>query len=84
MILQHPSYFGHRFAFHSLMIGIQESARVNAVIVVIKGAVVLTCTVLYLAFSFVLIGMVNYKMMMGDAAPVATAINLPLIPGFRS
>ncbi|MBI4309859.1 MAG: amino acid permease [Candidatus Omnitrophica bacterium] len=34
------------------------------------------CTVLYLAFSFVLTGMVNYQAMRGDAAPVATAINL--------
>lgn len=137
-----------------LMIGIQESARVNAVIVVIKVAVVLTfiavgmhyinwnnyspfippntgkfgefgwsgimraagviffayigfdtvstaaqesrrpqrdvpigiigsliiCTVLYLAFSFVLTGMVNYKLMKGDAAPVATAINITPYP----
>ena len=137
-----------------LMIGIQESARVNAVIVVIKVLVVLTfiavglhyinwnnytpfippntgkfgefgisgimraagviffayigfdtvstaaqesrhphrdvpigiigslviCTVLYLAFAFVLTGMVNYKLMKGDAAPVATAINLTPYP----
>ncbi len=38
------------------------------------------CTILYLAFSFVLTGMVNYKMMRGDAAPVATAINLTPYP----
>lgn len=38
------------------------------------------CTVLYLAFSFVLTGMVNYKAMKGDAAPVATAINLTPYP----
>ncbi len=38
------------------------------------------CTVLYLAFSFVLTGMVNYKLMRGDAAPVATAINLTPYP----
>ncbi len=40
----------------------------------------LICTVLYLAFSFVLTGMVNYKAMQGDAAPVATAINLTPYP----
>ncbi len=38
------------------------------------------CTILYLAFSFVLTGMVNYKAMKGDAAPVATAINLTPYP----
>ncbi len=32
------------------------------------------CTVLYVAFAVVLTGMVNYKQMHGDAAPVATAI----------
>jgi len=38
------------------------------------------CTVLYLAFAAVLTGMVNYKDMRGDAAPVATAINLTPYP----
>ncbi len=38
------------------------------------------CTILYLAFSSVLTGMVNYKAMKGDAAPVATAINLTPYP----
>ncbi len=38
------------------------------------------CTVLYLAFSSVLTGMVYYKDMRGDAAPVATAINLTPYP----
>jgi basic amino acid/polyamine antiporter, APA family len=33
------------------------------------------CTLLYVAFAFVLIGMVNYAAMKGDAAPVATAID---------
>jgi basic amino acid/polyamine antiporter, APA family len=33
------------------------------------------CTVLYVAFSLVLTGMVNYQAMQGDAAPVATAID---------
>ena len=137
-----------------LMVGIQESSRVNAVIVVIKVAVVVTfiavgyyfinwqnynpfippntgtfgefgisgimraaaviffayigfdavstaaqearrpqrdvpigiigslaiCTVLYILFAFVLTGMVNYTAMKGDAAPVATAINLTPYP----
>lgn len=40
----------------------------------------LICTVLYLVFSFVLTGMVNYKVMRGDAAPVATAINVTPYP----
>src|SRR6202140_466684 len=34
------------------------------------------CTVLYVAFAFVLTGMVKYTAMKGDAAPVATAIAL--------
>lgn len=33
------------------------------------------CTVLYVAFSLVLTGIVNYRDMRGDAAPVATAID---------
>src|SRR6202035_3918676 len=32
------------------------------------------CTVLYVAFAFVLTGMVKYSAMRGDAAPVVTAI----------
>ncbi len=39
----------------------------------ILGAL-LICTVLYVGFAAVLTGMVNYKQMHGDAAPVATAI----------
>ncbi len=38
------------------------------------------CTVLYILFAFVLTGMLNYKLMKGDAAPVATAINLTPYP----
>ena len=38
------------------------------------------CTILYILFSFVLTGMLNYKAMRGDAAPVATAINLTPYP----
>ncbi|MDE1921082.1 MAG: amino acid permease [Candidatus Omnitrophica bacterium] len=45
----------------------------------IIGSLVI-CTILYILFSFVLTGMVNYKMMRGDAAPVATAINLTPFP----
>ncbi len=39
----------------------------------ILGALAI-CTVLYVGFAAVLTGMVNYKQMHGDAAPVATAI----------
>ena len=35
----------------------------------------LICTLAYVLFSFVLTGLVNYKDMLGDAAPVATAID---------
>lgn len=49
----------------------------------ILGSLVI-CTVLYLAFSLVLTGMVNYKDMMGDAAPVATAINLTPYPWLQA
>lgn len=45
----------------------------------ILGSLVI-CTILYLVFAFVLTGMVNYKDMRGDAAPVATAINLTPYP----
>ena len=38
------------------------------------------CTVLYLAFAWVLTGMVNYQDMRGDAAPVATAISITPYP----
>ena len=34
------------------------------------------CTVIYIAFATVLVGMVNFRAMHGDAAPVATAINM--------
>jgi APA family basic amino acid/polyamine antiporter len=36
----------------------------------------LICTVLYIAFSFVLTGILNYKDMIGEAAPVAKAIDV--------
>ena len=38
------------------------------------------CTIIYIAFASVLTGMVYYKDMHGDAAPVATAINLTPYP----
>ncbi len=38
------------------------------------------CTVLYVVFAFVMTGMLNYQLMRGDAAPVATAINLTPFP----
>jgi APA family basic amino acid/polyamine antiporter len=38
------------------------------------------CTVLYVAFAFVLTGMVHYTDMKGDAAPVATAIDITPYP----
>jgi APA family basic amino acid/polyamine antiporter len=40
----------------------------------------IVCTLLYIAFAFVLTGMVNYRAMHGDAHPVATAINLTPFP----
>jgi APA family basic amino acid/polyamine antiporter len=36
----------------------------------------IVCTILYVAFSHVLTGMVNYKTFKGDASPVATVISL--------
>ncbi len=41
----------------------------------ILGSLVV-CTIIYVVFALVLTGMVNYQVMRGDAAPVATAINL--------
>ena len=35
----------------------------------------LVCTLAYVCFAFVMTGLVNYRDMLGDAAPVATAIN---------
>ena len=48
----------------------------------IIGSLIL-CTVLYILFSFVLTGMLNYKLMKGDAAPVVTAISLTPYPWLR-
>ncbi len=44
----------------------------------------LICTIIYIAFSSVLTGMLNYKMMKGDPAPVATAINLTPYPWLQA
>jgi len=38
------------------------------------------CTILYIAFSLVLVGMVNYQALKGDSAPTATAINMTPFP----
>ncbi len=38
------------------------------------------CTILYIAFSLVLVGMVNYQALRGDSAPTATAINMTPFP----
>ena len=66
--------------FDSVSTAAQESRRPQKDIPIgIIGSLII-CTILYLAFSFVLTGMVNYKLMKGDAAPVATAINLTPYP----
>ena len=43
----------------------------------------LICTVLYIAFGFVLTGLVNYKDLDNDAHPVVTAINQTPFPCFE-
>ncbi|MDE2221744.1 MAG: amino acid permease, partial [Candidatus Omnitrophica bacterium] len=43
----------------------------------------LICTVIFIVFSFVLTGMLNYKAMQGDPAPVATAIDLTPYPWLK-
>ncbi|HKW52691.1 MAG TPA: amino acid permease [Stellaceae bacterium] len=49
----------------------------------ILGSLVI-CTILYVAFAFVLTGMVKYTAMKGDAAPVATAIALTPYPWLQA
>ena len=44
----------------------------------------LICTVLYIAFGFVLTGLVNYKDLQNDAHPVVTAINQTPFPWLRT
>ncbi len=41
------------------------------------------CTILYIAFSLVLVGMVNYHALKGDSAPTATAINMTPFPTLK-
>ena len=66
--------------FDTVSTAAQESRRPQRDVPIgIIGSLII-CTVLYLAFAFVLTGMVNYKLMKGDAAPVATAINLTPYP----
>ena len=48
----------------------------------ILGSLVI-CTVLYIAFALVLTGMVYYQAMRGDAAPVATAIDMTPFPWLK-
>jgi APA family basic amino acid/polyamine antiporter len=48
----------------------------------ILGSLVI-CTVLYIAFALVLTGMVYYQAMRGDAAPVATAIDVTPFPWLK-
>ncbi|HTJ63288.1 MAG TPA: amino acid permease [Alphaproteobacteria bacterium] len=45
----------------------------------IMGSLVI-CTLLYIAFSLVLVGMVNYQALKGDSAPTATAIDMTPFP----
>jgi APA family basic amino acid/polyamine antiporter len=45
----------------------------------IMGSLVI-CTILYIAFSLVLVGMVNYHALRGDPAPTATAIDITPFP----
>ena len=42
------------------------------------------CTVLYIAFGFILTGLVNYKDLQNDAHPVVTAINQTPFPWLRT
>ncbi|OGW97082.1 MAG: amino acid transporter [Omnitrophica WOR_2 bacterium GWA2_45_18] len=66
--------------FDAVSTAAQESRRPQRDVPVGIIGSLLICTVLYLLFSFVLTGMVNYTLMKGDAAPVATAINLTPYP----
>lgn len=70
--------------FDTVSTAAEESKRPQRDVPIgILGSLVI-CTVLYLAFAFVLTGMVNYKDMRGDAAPVATAINLTPYPWLQA
>ncbi|MEI7998124.1 MAG: amino acid permease [Candidatus Omnitrophota bacterium] len=66
--------------FDSVSTAAQESRKPSRDIPIGILGSLLICTILYLAFAFVLTGMVNYKAMRGDAAPVATAIGMTPYP----
>ncbi len=69
--------------FDSVSTAAQESRKPSRDIPIgILGSLFI-CTILYLLFAFVLTGMVNYKDMRGDAAPVATAIGLTPYPWLK-
>ncbi|MBP9854831.1 MAG: amino acid permease [Candidatus Omnitrophica bacterium] len=66
--------------FDTVSVAAQESKNPQRDVPIgILGSLII-CTILYLVFAFVLTGMVNYKLMRGDPAPVATAINLTPYP----
>lgn len=66
--------------FDTVSTAAQESRRPQRDVPIgIIGSLAI-CTVIYILFAFVLTGMVNYQSMKGDAAPVATAINLTPYP----
>lgn len=70
--------------FDSVSTAAQESRKPSRDIPIgILGSLFI-CTILYLLFAFVLTGMVNYKDMKGDAAPVATAIGLTPFPWLQT
>jgi len=70
--------------FDTVSTAAQESSNPKRDVPIGIMGSLLICTILYLAFAFVLTGMVNYKAMRGDAAPVATAINLTPYPWLRA
>ena len=66
--------------FDSVSTAAQESRKPSRDIPIgILGSLII-CTILYLAFSFVLTGMVNYKQMGAGITPVITAINMTPYP----
>ncbi len=66
--------------FDTVSTAAQEARRPQRDIPIgIIGSLII-CTLIYIAFAFILTGMVSYTAMKGDAAPVATAINLTPYP----
>src|SRR6266850_1556942 len=58
-----------------IVIGVKESANVNTGIVIVKvGVVLVVCTILYVAVSLVMVGLVPYQAMKGSPAPMVVAI----------